>query len=71
MVSYSGWLGELRTFSPGDCQDRTDLYHRTSFSFCFKISFQAGQRSLTVTSHQFTSEPACVQLKESLGASSA
>lgn len=67
MVSYSGRLGELWTFSPGYCQDRTDLYHQTSFSFCFTINFQAGQRPLTVTSYQFTSEPACFQLKRSRG----
>lgn len=59
--------GRTVDISPGDCQDRTDLYHRTSFSFCFTINFQAGQRPLTVTSYQFTSEPACFQLKGSLG----
>lgn len=39
----SAGLGRIVDGSPGDCQARTDLSHLTGFSFCVKISFQAGQ----------------------------
>lgn len=59
MVSYSGWLGKLWILAPGDCQARTDFYHQTGFSFCFKIVFQAKSELLWMSLFIITSEPAC------------